>query len=195
MNGAVDLYWLPFGAGGHSVRFNGLLFEAIMSRHEHRTRCDLYHSALEVRTGAARYVIEMAPAWNERASDRGVVADGAVGSRCLSRWPLFRYEVRRWRDGRIPDVARAVDSPQRLSQDGDVACRILARVPEVPNLVRGRDELHAGDMWNSNSVIAWLVAGAGIDAAQIRPPVGGRAPGWASGLVAATASRRPRVAP
>jgi hypothetical protein len=26
---AVDLYWIPLGAGGHSVRFNGRVFEAI----------------------------------------------------------------------------------------------------------------------------------------------------------------------
>jgi hypothetical protein len=26
---AIDLYWLPLGAGGHSVRLNGLVFEAI----------------------------------------------------------------------------------------------------------------------------------------------------------------------
>lgn len=29
---AVDLYWLPLGAGGHSVRINGLVFEAVVSR-------------------------------------------------------------------------------------------------------------------------------------------------------------------
>ena len=23
----VDLYWLPLGAGGHSVRFNGIVYE------------------------------------------------------------------------------------------------------------------------------------------------------------------------
>ena len=45
---AVDLYWLPLGAGGHSVRLNGRVFEAAVSRIEHRPACDLYHSALEV---------------------------------------------------------------------------------------------------------------------------------------------------
>ena len=29
---AVDLYWIPLGAGGHSVRFNGRVFEAIAPR-------------------------------------------------------------------------------------------------------------------------------------------------------------------
>jgi hypothetical protein len=188
---AVDLYWLPLGAGGRSVRFNGLVFEAVAARVHHRTPCDLYHSALDVRTGADRYVIEMAPVWNERARERGVVAEGAVGSRRLGRFSLFRYEIRRWRDGRIPDIAEATDSPRRLSDDPDVARRVLELVPQVPTLVWGRDELHSGDMWNSNSVVAWLLTRAGIDARAVRPPAGGRAPGWTAGL--ATARPAPPV--
>ncbi len=38
---AVDLYWIPLGAGGRSVRFNGQLFEAVLAAREHRRRCDL----------------------------------------------------------------------------------------------------------------------------------------------------------
>ena len=33
----VDLYWLPLGAGGHSVRLNGLVFEAVVARLERRS--------------------------------------------------------------------------------------------------------------------------------------------------------------
>jgi hypothetical protein len=40
-------------------------------------------------------------------------------------------------------------------------------------------------MWNSNSVISWLIARSGIDIESIRPPAGGRAPGWQAGLVVA----------
>ena len=40
-------------------------------------------------------------------------------------------------------------------------------------------------MWNSNSVIAWVLARSGIDADSIHPPAGGRAPGWRAGLVVA----------
>ena len=40
-------------------------------------------------------------------------------------------------------------------------------------------------MWNSNSVIAWVIARSGIDADSIQPPAGGRAPGWHAGLVVA----------
>ena len=58
---SVLLYWLPLGAGGRSVRFNGRMFEALMARHEHRAVRDLYHSALEVHVGDDRFVVEMTP--------------------------------------------------------------------------------------------------------------------------------------
>jgi len=84
---AIDLYWLPLGAGGHSVRWNGRVFEWCAARLAHRDRCDLYHSALEVRIPEGRFVIEQAPAWSE-SDERGVVAEGAVGARSLSPLPL-----------------------------------------------------------------------------------------------------------
>jgi hypothetical protein len=34
----VELYWLPLGAGGHSVRLNGKIFEWFAARFEHRNR-------------------------------------------------------------------------------------------------------------------------------------------------------------
>ena len=51
----VNLYWLPLGAGGHSVRLNGKVFEAVAARLAHRTTQDLYHSALVIafRTGGS----------------------------------------------------------------------------------------------------------------------------------------------
>jgi hypothetical protein len=180
----IDLYWLPLGAGGHSVRLNGLVFEAIAARLQHRDRSDLYHSALEVQVPEGRFVIEQAPAWGVRG-ERGVVAEGPVGAHAARRLRLFRYEVRRWRDGHIPDIAEAVESPRRLSDDAEQARRLLELVPRVPTPVWGRDELGAGEMWNSNSIIAWLLARAGLDVESIRPPAGGRAPGWRAGIVLA----------
>ena len=41
----------------------------------------------------------------------------------------------------------------------------------------GRDELHAGEMWNSNSLIAWLLARSGHHPDAIEMPARGRAPG------------------
>jgi hypothetical protein len=40
-------------------------------------------------------------------------------------------------------------------------------------------------MWNSNSVISWLIARSGLDVDAIHPPSGGRAPGWRAGIVVA----------
>jgi hypothetical protein len=181
----VDLYWLPLGAGGHSVRLNGRVFEAVAARLQRRRACDLYHSALVVRVPAGRFVIEQGPAGRDAGSTRGVVSEGAVGSRRAGRFRLFRYELRCWRDGVIPDVAEAVESPRRLTGDTGRAQRLLDLVPAVPTPVWGRDELHAGEMWNSNSVISWLIARSGIAVESIDPPAGGRAPGWRAGLVVA----------
>jgi hypothetical protein len=181
---AIDLYWLPLGAGGHSVRLNGLVFEAIVARLQHRGRADLYHSALEVHVPEGRFVIEQAPAWGT-SGERGVVAEGPVGMRAAGRFRLFCYEVRRWRDGVIPDLAEAVESPQRLSDDTDRARGLLELVPEMPTPVWGRDELRTGEMWNSNSFISWLLVRSGFDAATIRLPPSGRAPGWDAGVVVA----------
>lgn len=125
IDSAIDLYWLPLGAGGRFVRWNGRAYEALAALWERRRPQDLYHSALEVTRPEGRFVIEMTPIPDANGAERGVVAEGAVGSRLAARFRLFRYELRRWKGGAIPDV----------------------------------------------------------DA--IRPPAGGRAPGWKAGLVAA----------
>jgi hypothetical protein len=110
---SVELYWLPLGAGdaSHCVRWNGRIFEAISARSHHRPACDLYHSALMVHLGGDHYTIEMAPAWGNKQAERGVVSEGAVGLPWLGRSRLFRYEIRRWRNGTIPDIGEAVASP------------------------------------------------------------------------------------
>jgi hypothetical protein len=181
---AVDLYWLPLGAGGHSVRLNGRVYETVSARLQRRPACDLYHSALQVEVPGARYVIEQAPVRDRSGKNRGVVAEGAVGSKWAGRFRIFRYEIRAWRGGSIPDVAEAVESPRRLTTDEGCARRVLGMVAQVPTPVWGRDELGTGEMWNSNSVIAWVIARSGIDAASVQPPLGGRAPGWQAGLLA-----------
>ena len=183
----VELYWLPLGAGGGAgcVRWNGRIFEAIAARQQRRPRCDLYHSALLVRLGADRYAIEMAPAWGNTERDRGVVGEGPVGLPWLGRSRFFRYEIRRWRGGTIPDIADAVASPQRLDTDVVRTGRLLDLVPAFPAATWGRDELQAGEMWNSNSLTAWLLARSGHQAGAVRPPARGRAPGWSAGLAVA----------
>jgi hypothetical protein len=86
---AVNLYWLPLGAGGRFVRRNGRVFEAVAARLAGRSACDLYHSALEVRVPDGRFVIEQAPVRDDCGDQRGVVAEGAVGSRWAGRFRIF----------------------------------------------------------------------------------------------------------
>jgi hypothetical protein len=181
----VDLFWLPLGAGGHFVKWNGRVYEWAKARVERRPRRDLYHAALEVHTIHGRFVIEQAPVPDRGGAERGVVAEGPVGARWAGRFRIFRYEIRVWRGGRVPDVAEAVDSPRRLAEDPGAAQRVLGAVPQVPRHVWGRDELGAGEMWSSNSIIAWTLATAGMAAGEVEPPPRGRAPGWRAGLLAA----------
>jgi hypothetical protein len=181
----IDLYWLPLGAGGNFVRMNGRIYETITAAVKRRPKYDLYHSGLVIRLPEELYTIEQTPA-RANGDERGVVGIGPIGARWAAHLGMFRYELRRWRNGVIPDIDEAVDSPRRLSNEPADARRLLELVPQVPFLVWGRDELGVGDMWNSNSQIAWLVACTGLDLDTIKPPAGGRAPGWQAGVVAAT---------
>ena len=114
--GAIDLFWLPLGAGGHFVRFNGRVYEAIHALLEYRRPLDLYHTALEVTVPEGRFVIENCwPVPDTSGAARGVTVEGPVGSRLLGRWRPFRYEIRCWSEGVIADVREAVGSPQRIS--------------------------------------------------------------------------------
>ena len=183
--GTVDLYWIPLGAGASVVRVSGKLFEVVAAFAQRRARCDLYHSALEVGVPAGRFVIEQTPVPDFQSERRGVVAAGPVGTRWAGRFRLFRYEIRRWQDGRIPDIHEAVASPVRLSDGSSMAGRVLELLPAVPTPVWGRDELATGEMWNSNSIISWVLARSGADMANVRPPPGGRAPGWDAGIIVA----------
>jgi hypothetical protein len=112
----IDLYWLPLGAGGNFVRLNGRIYEAIKARLDRRPVFDLYHSGLQVFVPEGRYTIEQTPVVDGHGQERGVVAEGPVGARWAGRFRIFRYEMRRWRDGMIPDIGEAVDSPRRLSE-------------------------------------------------------------------------------
>jgi hypothetical protein len=179
----VSLYWLPLGADGNpAVRWGGHAYEALVAWRERRERLSLFHSALRVRLGGATFVVEMAPAWGAPEADRGVVHEGPVGLAWLGASRFFRYEIRRWLNGVIPDINMAVDSPVDLGATDSQARALLALVPECPTPVWGRDDLGAGDMWNSNSLIAWLLERVGLSGDAIEPPHRGRAPGWRAGV-------------
>lgn len=179
----VYLWWIPLGAGGHFVRLNGRIYEFFKARQEQRKPMALFHSALEVHVPDGRFVIENA--WPIPVADgakRGVVQEGPVFSPRLGRMRTFRYEVRRWRDGIIYDAAWAVGGARRLSDDSRMAQRILDLVPTVPAHVWGRRVPGTDEMWNSNSVVSWLLTKGEIDMERIQPPPGGRAPGWKAGI-------------
>lgn len=183
---SLDLYWIPLGAGSPVVRFSGWVYEGLSARRQRRPRCALYHSALVATLDDVPTYIEMTPVpdANGRVA-RGVVAEGPVGLRSARRLRMFRYEIRRWAGGMIPDISFAVGAPLRLTEAVTDVRRVLDAVPGVPTLVWGRDALGVGDMWNSNSVIAWVLASAGLYEVAEGPPAGGRAPGWRAGWVAA----------
>lgn len=182
----VDVLWIPLGAGGWFVKFNGLVYEAVRALVERRRPRALYHTALQVRLPEGRFVVENAwPIPDGDGAARGVVVQGPVGSRRFERLRVLRYEVRCWRDGVIADARYAVTGPQRVSDDAAVARRVVDVVDRVPAFVWGRDELGTGDMWNSNSVVAWLLTRSGVPVDTIAPPSGGRAPGWFAGVSAA----------
>jgi hypothetical protein len=183
---SIDLHWIPLGADGTGVvRFNGRVYERIISWREHRQPLDLYHTALTVGVPEGHVVVEtMWPSPAGDPADRGVVVQAPVFSRRLPSIRVFRYEVRRWSGGLLADADQAVGGPRRIGTAAD-GQRLLALVDAVPALVWGRDERRVGDMWNSNSVVSWLLTRVGLDMEAIRPPAAGRAPGWDAGVAVA----------
>jgi hypothetical protein len=80
----ITLYWLPLGAGGHCVRLNGRLFEALVACHEHRPVRDLYHSARGRAPGwhaglaiAARQAITVGRHYSDEIGPSGVTVRAA----------------------------------------------------------------------------------------------------------------------
>ena len=139
------------------------------------------------------HTIEVAPVWSSKDPARGVVAEGPVGAVWAGRLRAFRYEIRCWRGGSIPDVERSRRQPQTaFPATRRSPQRAFDLVSQAPTVTWGRDELGAGEMWNSNSVVSWLLFSCGIDVGSIALPAGGRAPGWQAGIEVAsrdTASR------
>ncbi len=124
--GTLDLYWIPLGAGTPIVRASGRLYETIAAIAERRPHRDIYHSALIATVGEAPITIEMAPVPDRNGRDqRGVVAEGSVGSSLLRGYRIFRYEIRRWPNGQIPDLVHAVYSKHSGPLDD------LGRTPNV----------------------------------------------------------------
>ena len=103
----VELYWIPLGAGQRVVQTSGRIFERVAAFLQRRQPCALYHSALAVTTANGRHVIEMTPITDDHGDRRGVVGEGSVGTKWAGRLRIFRYEIRCWRNGAIPDQSAA----------------------------------------------------------------------------------------
>ncbi len=193
----IHLYWIPLGAGGSGfVRMNGRIYEAVKAAMQRRPSCDLYHTALSASVPEGRFIVEtMWPTPDDRIESRGVTVVGPVFSPWLSFTRVFRYEIRCWQDGLLPDADEAIGGPQTLSNDPGTARRLLDLTRSVPALTWGRDAVGVGDMWNSNSVVSWLLTRAGLPTESIEAPSGGRAPGWEAGIAGARhdTSSRPRT--
>jgi hypothetical protein len=199
MDSRLELYWIPLGAGdgvgARIVRISGGIYERLKAIVQRRRPQALFHAALIAEAATGRCVVEMTPVPGAGCpGERGVVGGGPVGSRLLGRARIFRYEIRRWSGGVIPDIGYAIDSPVVISRDDAEIARVLELLPEVPSNVWGRDEARAGDMWNSNSVVSWTLAQAGCADRAGRPPQHGRAPGWEAGITVAGRAQSPTTA-
>jgi hypothetical protein len=196
MDSRLELYWIPLGAGdgigARVVRFSGGIYERLKALVGRRSPQALFHAALVAERADGRCVVEMTPVPRVGSPEaRGVVGGGPVGSRFLGRARIFRYEIRRWPGGVIPDIGFAIDSPVVISSDADEVGRVLELLPEVPPNVWGRDDARTGDMWNSNSVVSWTLARAGCADRAGQPPRHGRAPGWDAGITIAARIQSP----
>lgn len=183
----VFLYWIPLGAGGTGfVRMNGRIYESMVATLARRRPLDLYHTALRIGVPEGLYVVEtMWPSPDSDTESRGVVLEAPVFADWVSRTRVFRYEVRCWQNGDLPDRDQAIGGPQTVSEDLQTARRLLELTGSVPALIWGRDQSGVGDMWNSNSVISWLLTRSGLPIETLQPPRGGRAPGWEAGIAVA----------
>ena len=188
VDAAIDLYWLPLGAGGHSVRVNGK---------------NLRSGRRVARPSRSLRPLPLRPP-GVRA--RGTIRDRA-GTGVGRRRPRRHYQGRR-RNTRGPTFPALPLRDPALARRGHPGRRRGGREPSPPerrsrlrasaaragaagaNARIGIDELGAGEMWNSNSTISWLLARTGLDVEAIQPPARGRAPGWQAGIVIA---RRPHT--
>ncbi|KAJ8139752.1 hypothetical protein OY671_007048, partial [Metschnikowia pulcherrima] len=161
--------------GGHVVRRTSAAWERAAASLARRRPRRSFHAASGSRCDGLPYVVEMTPAWGGPPCDRGVVVTGPVGSRPSGRSRWFRYEVRCWAHGAIPDREHAVGPPVLVTRDAAAVARISRAVRGVPPLTWGRRPPGGGEMWNSNSLVAWSLARAGLATDHV-PPGGGPPP-------------------
>ena len=141
----VDLYWLPLGAGGHFVRWNRRVYEALIALRERRRPQDLYHSALVATVAQSRFVIEMTPVRDANSAERGVVAEGLSardwpdGSACFatsSALGIMESSLTSTRQSRVRCISAAIREMPAESSSSCPRCRRLCGVATSFALVR-----------------------------------------------------------
>ena len=181
----VLLYWLPLGVGWPFRAAQRACLRGVQRQAFPSTTLRSVSLGVGDPNAIGYFTVDMTPVPNARPWERGVVAEGAVGTNWARPPRVFRYEVRLWGDGTIPDLRYAVRSPIRV--DGRSRHHDCGRLPFAsrgdPDL--GCDELQAGEMWSCNSIISWVLTSAGANLDAFSVPLGGRAPGWQAGVTVA----------
>ena len=202
---ALDLYWLPLGAGGHSVRVQrphlrgggrsprcaAAAPSVTTSTTRRSTGDDAGGHPTQSRWSAAKALV------SAEAADHGAVAGGARGQPPAR--PLGAVSIR---DPLLSVAARSQTSRRRLRAPAAADRRpcscsggsVLELVPLRSDLRSGGwTRSQTGEMWNSNSLVSWLLVSHRPDVGRAdRLPVGGRAPGWQAGIAVA-APRSPEA--
>ena len=93
----AELYWLPLGAGGQSVRLKGRAYEALVAALQRRSRCDLYHSALVVYVPPGRFVIEQT---RSRTGEAASAASSAKARSAAAWYSAYGSSATRFDAGR-----------------------------------------------------------------------------------------------
>jgi hypothetical protein len=158
---AVDLYWLPLGAGGYFVRLNGRMFEAVAARAARRPPSDLYHSALEVRIAAARFVIEQTPVRDIKLAGQ---TPGLRNSLRRKRAPRWRGPGLSLRTNTSTDVHRPEDFRSAPCKRASADPRpVLSRLIQGRRLMGARrdDSYHAvAALWRDRVSAVRVAAGS-----------------------------------
>jgi len=171
----VELLWIPVGAGTRFQKASLLLYETVAAWVTRRPRGQLLHAALKIGVDGRHYTLEVTPA--PAGPNNGEVT-GPVGIRAAGRLRLFRYQVCLQERRTIPDEDWAVGEPVRLSEDSEVAERVMRLAWDVPAHTWGRKSPGRSEMWTSNSCAYWMLEKAGLEPGNIPVPGGCRAPGW-----------------
>jgi hypothetical protein len=152
-----------------------------------RSPRELLHVALEVQLDSStKFVIELVPAgFGPARTSTGVVGNGPILSRALGWMRMFQYEIRRWKNGVVEAKDKSTRPPSTYVITRDQALQIIDGASRAPRHPWGQDVLGNGDMWNSNSLVSFVLVSAGMDPAAIEPPASADWPGWDTGVALA----------